>query len=75
MSKIEFPHARGADFHECDAHREGDWIVFRCPQCPDYERRLNWRTGEMEVKNNPPDINHTGSYFPHELAEAFINTN
>lgn len=38
-----------ADVHHCTSHRKGDWITWRCPLCEGYERRFNWRTGEMEV--------------------------
>lgn len=38
-----------ADVHYCTSHRDGDWIVWRCPLCEGYERRFNWQTGEMEV--------------------------
>ncbi len=61
--------------HECTSQRHGDWIIFRCPHCDDYERRLNWRTGEMRVRNARTEINHTGRYFPREYKEAFENVN
>lgn len=42
-------HFKGAseDSHKCYSETEGDWIVFRCPVCEDYERRINIKTGEM----------------------------
>ena len=61
--------------HQCQSYRDGDWIIFRCPECADYERRLNWRTGEMMVRNSRPEINHFGRYEPTEYREAFENTN
>jgi hypothetical protein len=73
--KIEFSSFSNNEQHKCESFRDGDWIVFRCPVCQDYERRINWRTGDTKVKNSVPDINHSGSYFPYELTEAFINTN
>jgi hypothetical protein len=73
--EIKFNHSSDTEVHECESHRKGDWIIFRCPLCPDYERRMNWRTGEMNVKNNTADINHTGSYFPYEYLGAFVNVN
>jgi hypothetical protein len=39
------------DQHECDSVTEGDWVIFRCPICKDYERRINADTCEMRVKN------------------------
>jgi hypothetical protein len=44
--EIKFNHSSDAEVHECESHRKGDWIIFRCPLCPDYERRMNWRTGD-----------------------------
>lgn len=47
--------------HTCKATREGDWAVFVCDLCPDYERRMNTRTGEMTVKGASADIEHEGT--------------
>jgi len=63
------------EHHHCQATRDGDWIIFRCPQCRDYERRLNWRTGETKARNVSATIDHNGSYFPREFKEAFENSN
>jgi len=46
--------------HHCTSHREGDWIVWRCPQCDRYERRLNARTGEMKTTRGGSEARHTG---------------
>jgi len=46
--------------HHCTSHREGDWIVWRCPQCDRYERRLNARTGEMKTQRGGSEARHTG---------------
>lgn len=48
-----------ADVHHCTSRREGDWIIWRCPLCPGYERRLNMRTGAMRVKGKT-SAQHTG---------------
>lgn len=61
--------------HECTSVRTGDWIIFRCSQCADYERRINWRTGEMVVRDNRIDIMHTGLHLANEYREAFTNLN
>lgn len=53
---------KGGEVHTCKSHKEGDEIVFTCPHCPDYERRMNLKTGEMKVKNASEDIRHTGSH-------------
>ena len=31
--------------HRCDAVLEGKWIVFTCPQCQDYRRKMHQETG------------------------------
>lgn len=46
--------------HHCTSHRDGDWITWRCPQCTGYERRFNWRTGEMHIQRGDTDILHVG---------------
>ena len=50
------------DQHECDSVTEGDWIIFRCPICKDYERRINAITGEMKVKNSRSTVRHAGRH-------------
>ena len=53
--------------HECEAREEGGWIIYHCPLCPDYERRVNVRTGDMEAKNMKAGIDHSGSYVPEDF--------
>jgi hypothetical protein len=51
--------------HQCNAHKEGDWIIFTCSKCDGYQRKLNFQTGEM--KNRPgedPFILHEGYFQP-----------
>jgi len=50
------------DQHECDSVKDGDWIVFRCSICPDYERRINTVTGETKVKNGNSTVHHSGRH-------------
>jgi len=69
---IKFPSIEG---HTCLSARDGDWTIFTCPFCEGYERRINWRTQEMKVINDRPDIQHSGSYFPTEYSEAFTELN
>ena len=73
MQSIDFGKSQSNPAHECDSYQHGDWIVFRCPSCPDYERRLNWRTGEIKVKNSQPGIMHTGTHVPHHLDGISLN--
>jgi hypothetical protein len=55
--QIEFPIENS---HSCTSHIEGDWIIWRCPICIDYERRLNVVTGKMTVKGKT-EFSHQGS--------------
>mgnify|MGYP000266966812 CR=1 FL=1 len=53
--------------HECTSHRDGDWVIWRCPYCSDpasewysgYERRYNLKSGEM-VSKGTNDFTHSG---------------
>lgn len=56
--------------HQCTSHREGDWIVWRCPHCNGYERRFNWVTNEMKVRNGGSSALHTGMSTKSENMEA-----
>ncbi|MCE7921466.1 MAG: hypothetical protein DYG98_00250 [Haliscomenobacteraceae bacterium CHB4] len=49
-----------SDVHQCTSHRDGEWITWRCPHCKDYERRLNWKTGEMKVNRADSPAKHVG---------------
>ncbi len=65
-----------AEAHHCESYRDGDWIVFLCPKCEGYERRLNWRTGDMKVRDtSDTQVRHSGEYFPDELGYAFTCAN
>ncbi|MFN0037477.1 MAG: hypothetical protein ACKVUS_20645 [Saprospiraceae bacterium] len=46
--------------HHCTSHRDGQWIVWRCPHCERYERRFNWNTGEMRITRSDSNAQHTG---------------
>ena len=57
--------------HTCEGKREGDWIVFTCPHCPEYENRINFRTKER--KGRPaadPDVLHNGTFVPTGLEQV-----
>jgi hypothetical protein len=64
-----------ADIHHCTSHREGDWVVWRCPQCSDYERRMNWQTGEMNIRRGHSSAQHTGMSTQKQNMEALCKTN
>ena len=49
--------------HKCTSEQEGEWIVFRCDLCPDYERRMHLKTGKMVTKGNEEsNILHNGFF-------------
>lgn len=56
--------------HHCTSHREGDLIIWRCPLCPNYERRFNWKTGEMKCVGNEGGIVHVGTSSEQSNMEA-----
>ena len=65
MASIEFGgSAKNNRKHQCYSEQEGEWIVFRCHLCPDYERRMHLKTGKMKSKghNDDSDILHNGFY-------------
>ena len=76
MKTLDLRNHEYAEEHRCESYRDGDWIVFTCPLCLDYERRLNWRTGNMTAKDQTPiHIQHSGEYFPTEYDHAFTCAN
>ena len=49
--------------HRCEAEKKGDWVIYTCPQCPDYERRHNLITDQMIKKQHPAnEALHEGFY-------------
>jgi hypothetical protein len=62
MHHVDFAGPSGLEHHECESSIEGDWIVFRCPLCKDYERRIHQVTSEMKVKNISAWISHSGRH-------------
>ena len=62
------------EIHKCTSRREGVWVVFKCPICLQYERRMNLDTGQMTTKGSPyENILHTGMFDGNEnVSEALI---
>lgn len=56
--------------HFCTSFQDGDWAIWRCPQCEGYERRYNLRTGEMRVRRGGSEALHTGASTRGENMEA-----
>ncbi|MBI5917254.1 MAG: hypothetical protein HY842_17935 [Bacteroidetes bacterium] len=73
------PHSSAHPFrenrHQCIGHREGDWIIFVCPICKDYERRINCKTKEMMVKRGMSNATHVGSHAPVALNARLFSAN
>lgn len=63
--------------HQCSAEKEGEFIVYRCPLCPEYERRIHSKTGVMEVSGNIGNPHsHHGTYVKAGLDyEGGVNPN
>ncbi|MBK6931288.1 MAG: hypothetical protein IPH12_10645 [Saprospirales bacterium] len=58
--------------HTCTARRDGVWVVFSCPLCPGFERRMNIQTGVMRVKPGAhPQVLHQGSFTPVGLENSY----
>ena len=49
--------------HECNSHREGDLMIFICPQC-DYVRQINYKTGKMKTSGGDGTTIHHGVQSP-----------
>jgi hypothetical protein len=64
-----------SDVHHCTSHRDGEWITWRCPLCNGYERRLNWKTGKMQVTRNGSTAQHTGFSNREQNLEALQQLN
>jgi hypothetical protein len=75
MQQVQFAAAATSEDHECSSATEGDWIIFRCRRCPDYERWLNSRTGEMRAWNVKPDVRHFGHQMPieHRVRPGYLH--
>lgn len=64
------------EFHACTSRRAGDWIIFKCPLCPEYENRFNFQTGErISHPIDDPTIFHQGTHVPVGLENAEFNPN
>ena len=61
MKKITFGTTKNQ--HICTTTKQGDFIIYKCPLCNDYERRFNTKTGAMSVKCDKGNRNlDSGSY-------------
>lgn len=61
MLSIDFSAEK--DAHICEVTHEDQWIIFTCPHCENYRRKMHLETGEMIVeKPGNPLIKHQGLY-------------
>jgi len=62
--------------HKCYSEKEGDWLVYRCFLCDDFERRYHTRTRTWKHKQHPdnPALHH-GMWQSPALAIADKNDN
>lgn len=58
------PKPQKLDEHQCISHREGDWVIFICPVCRDYQRNINFVTKEVVVHRGTTMAIHVGSHTP-----------
>ena len=49
-----------AGAHHCTSFRLKNTIIFKCPLCPDYERKIDLDTGSTSCKGKNQFL-HTGS--------------
>ena len=60
--------------HECLSYQDGDEIIYRCPLCPQYERRFNIKTGKTWVSGMSKEISHSGCNGPEGMNLKFKDT-
>jgi hypothetical protein len=68
MFELNFEIDSKYSHHECDSVIKGEWVIFRCPICKNYERRINMLTGETKVKNLSSIVRHSGRHMPAQFA-------
>ena len=62
--------------HKCFGEREGNWVIFRCPVCDDFERRIHLKTGEVKLQIDPTNLHpHNGFFIPVGLDADLYNPN
>ena len=60
--------------HLCASRQRGDWLYFKCPLC-DYQRKMNWKTGEMKTFGGKEGVLHAGFNLPPEKIMEGLNLN
>ena len=63
MASINFGNPKGK--HKCYAERMGEYVVFRCPVCDDFEQKIHLPTGKLTTVMDPDNPHkHYGSHIP-----------
>ena len=74
MASINFGNPKGK--HKCYSEKKGEWIIFRCPVCEDFERKVHSITGEMITTIDPDNTHlHYGTHVPVGLETNLYNPN
>lgn len=70
-TEITFPENQDREIHTCESRQEGDRIIYTCPKCRNYKRRVNIVTREMILVNSDIsfDVYHQGNFMPEPLKE------
>jgi hypothetical protein len=62
--------------HQCEQRIEGDWVIFTCPICKDYERRINLKSKEMQVYGSEGNPHlHRGTFIKPGFENLQCNLN
>ena len=63
-----------AGSHKCTSEVQGDWVVFRCEHCQDYERRINLKTKTVVITGKN-EFTHYGIGGSLAIASQIITPN
>lgn len=75
MAKFFELRTEGFNKHTCVARREGNWLIFECPECS-YARRWNPATSEMKLVDSGDEAAlHSGLFQPAGLQVEKLNPN
>ena len=56
--------------HYCVGREYGPFVVFTCPQCPDYLRRIHRYDRKMTIRGDSPMVSHSGLFIPPDSLES-----
>ncbi|MCB0559947.1 MAG: hypothetical protein H6573_05550 [Lewinellaceae bacterium] len=68
-------HSEGFEKHSCQGRREGEWLIFECPECS-YVRKWNPESNEMNlIDSGDENALHSGMFEPVGLQMSKLNPN